>query len=53
MVVGCLGVLDGVVEDVAVAMLRYLRMKHADDVLKAFESYLFLCSHGMAGSAGA
>ena len=49
----CLGVLDGAVEDVAIAMLGYLRMKHADDVLEALESYLFLCSHGMAGSAGA
>lgn len=40
-------------EDVAIAMLRYLRMKHADDVLEAFESYLFLCSHSMAGGTGA
>ena len=27
-------------------------MKHADDILEAFESDLFLCSHSVAGSTG-
>jgi hypothetical protein len=44
--------LDGVVEDIAIAVLRDLRMEHADNILEALESDLSLvCCWTVAATA--
>ena len=41
-IIGCLRNLDRIMENVAIAMLRYLSMQHANDILKSFKGDLSL-----------
>jgi len=49
MIIWRLRVLDRIVENIAIAVLRYLRMEHANNVLKAFGGDLFFRSSGVPG----